>query len=328
MIDIIRLQHHARELREQISFFVRGASRADHADRRSAILVANLGELLPDQLKRFFPGGRSQLAILANQRLRQPLFMIREIEGVAALDAEKISVDAALVAVVAAHNLHAGIGAPHAQRGLAAVAAVRADGADVLHLPRPRLVAIRAGGERADRADVDAHAALFALQMIFFIGRDDRTHAAVLHAQRPNVHALAADAHAAVAQNAARPVEEHHRRPLLLVLMILRLHELRFGGAVGERHVLQFALAAGVAHRAIQRMVAQQHLEHRLARLLDLVAVGGDDHALADHRGARGLQLGHLLDLHQAHAASALQRKVGVVAKRRHFDAHASCRPQ
>ena len=69
-------------------------------------------------------------------------------------------------------------------------------------------------------------------------------------------------------------------------------------------------------------MVAQQHFQHRLARLLDLVAVGGDDHALADHRGAGGLQLGHLLDFHQAHAASALQREVGVIAERGHFDAH------
>ena len=101
-------------------------------------------------------------------------WIVGEVEGVASLDAQEVAVDAALVAIVAAHNLHAGIGAAHAQRGLAAVAAMRADGADVLHLPRPRLVAISAGGERADRADVDAHAALFALQMVFFIGRDDR----------------------------------------------------------------------------------------------------------------------------------------------------------
>ena len=53
------------------------------------------------------------------------------------------------------------------------------------------------------------------------------------------------------------------------------------------------------------------------------VAVGGDDHAFADHRGAGGLQLGHLLDLHQAHAASALQREIRVIAERGHFDAHA-----
>ena len=158
--------------------------------------------------------------------------------------------------------------------------------------------------------------------MIFFIRRDDRTHPAVLHAQSPNIHALAAHPHAAVAENAARPVEKHHRRPLLLVFMILRLHEFRFRGAVRERHVLQFALAARIAHRTIQRMVPQQHLQHRLPRLLDLCAIRSDDHAFADHGRTRSLQLRHLLDLHQAHPASALQRQVGVIAKRRHFNAH------
>src|SRR5271165_2773763 len=105
--------------------------------------------------------------------------MVREVERVAALDAEELAVDAALVAVIAAHDLHARVGPPHAQRGLAAIAAMRADGADVVHLPRPRLVAVGTGGERADRADVDAHAALFALQVIFFIGRDNAARAAV-----------------------------------------------------------------------------------------------------------------------------------------------------
>src|SRR6267154_189498 len=107
--------------------------------------------------------------------------MIREIKCVTALDAEEISVGSTLVAIVAAHDLHPSVGASHAQRGLASIAAVRADAADVLHLPRPRLVAIRAGGERTHRADVDAHPALFALQMILFIRSDNRTHAAVLH---------------------------------------------------------------------------------------------------------------------------------------------------
>src|SRR5271155_1500786 len=153
--------------------------------------------------------------------------MIREIEPIAALDAEKIAVRTTLVAVIAADNLHARIAAAHTQSRLAAVSAVRANGAYVLHFPGPRLVAIRSRGERAHRANVDAHAALFAFQMIFFIGRDDRTHASVLHAQRPNVHGLAADAHAAVTQNAPRTVKKPNRSPLLLFLMVLRLHEFR-----------------------------------------------------------------------------------------------------
>src|SRR5207245_863825 len=119
------------------------------------------------------------------------------------------------------------------------------------HLPRARFVTIGAGGKRADGADVDAHAAFFALEVIFFVGGDDGVHSAVLHAERPNVHALAADANTSVTENAAWPVEEDHGRPLLLVLVVLGLHEFGFGGAVGESHVLQFTLAAGIADGAI-----------------------------------------------------------------------------
>src|ERR1700722_16472233 len=322
MIEVVRLQYSASEFREQVRFFVGSAGRTDHPDRPAAVVVADFRKLLPDQLERFFPCRRSQPAFLADQRLRQSLFVIGKVEPIASLDTKEVSVGATLVAVVPADNFRARVRSPHAQRGLAAVAAMRAHCAYMLHFPWPRFIAICARGEGAHRADVDAHAALFALQVIFFIGSDERTYATVLHPESPNVHALAAHAHAAVAENAARPVEEHHGRPLLLVLVVLRLHEFRFRRAVGERHVLQFALAAGVANRAIQRMVAQQHLEHRLASLLNFVHVGDHDHALADHGGARGLELGHLLHFHHAHAASALQRKIWVIAKRRHFDAH------
>src|SRR5579862_5971075 len=106
--------------------------------------------------------------------------MIREIECIAPLNAKKVPIRPALVAVVAPHNLHAGIRPPHSQRGLASVAAMRAYRSDVSHLPRPRLVSVRARGERAYRANVDAHPALFALQVIFFIRSDQGTHAAVL----------------------------------------------------------------------------------------------------------------------------------------------------
>src|SRR5208283_4742000 len=136
-------------------------------------------------------------------------------------DAEEIVINSALVAVVAEYYHHADVAAVHAQRGLASVAAVGADLAHEVHLPGTRLIAVGARSQCADRADVDAHAALFAVEMIFLIGRDDRTDAAVLHAQRPDVHALTADPHAAVAQNAARAIEIHHGRPLLFFPVIL-----------------------------------------------------------------------------------------------------------
>ena len=189
--------------------------------------------------------------------------MIVEIESVAALDAEELAVDAGAVAIVAADDLVVA----HAERGLAAVRAMRADGADVLHLPGARLIAISAAGERAHGADIDAHAALVALQVIAFVGRDLRNHAAIDHAQRAHAHAFVADAHAAEAENAARLIEEHHRRPLLLVHVDLDFGEAAFARAVAEDHVLQFALAALVADRAIERMVGEQEFQRGFARL-------------------------------------------------------------
>ena len=215
--------------------------------------------------------------------------MVGEVESIAAFDAQEIAIDTTLVTVVPADNLHSGFGPAHTQGGLAAVSAVGAGGSNVGHLPGPRLVAVGARSQRAHRADVNAHTALFAVQVIFQVGGNDGTHAAVLNAQRGDVHALVAHPHTAVAQNAAWPVKVDDRGPLLLVLMILGVDVFGLRGTVGECHVLQFALATGVAHRAVQGMVAQQHLHHGLPGLMDFIAVGGDNHSFADHRGAGGL---------------------------------------
>src|SRR5580704_2921355 len=241
--------------------------------------------------------------------------MVGEVEGITSLDAEEIAVNATFVPIVTAHDLHAGIGTSYGQRCFATVCTVRARGADVLHLPWPRLVTVRARGQRAHGTNIDTHPAFFTLQVIFAIGSDNGTHAAILHAQGPDIHALAADSDAAVAQDATRPVEIHHWRPLLLFLVIFGLHVFGLGGAIGESHILQFALAAGIAHWAVQRMIAEQEFYHRFAGLMNLITVRGDDHTLADHRSAGGLQLWHFLDLHQTHSAGALQRKVRVVTE-------------
>src|SRR5215472_4035657 len=118
--------------------------------------------------------------------------MICEIETEAALYAKKILVDAAQVAVIGAKNFMVA----DAERGLAAVRAVRANSGDVLHLPRPRFVAISAAGERTDGANVNAHAAFFAFEVVFAIRDDDAVRAAHPDAEGFDVHAFIADAHA------------------------------------------------------------------------------------------------------------------------------------
>src|SRR5439155_3476706 len=247
--------------------------------------------------------------------------MIGKIESVTPLDAKEVAVDPALITIVAANDFHACVGPANTQRGLAAIRAMRAGRADVFHLPRACLVAIRARGQRAYRTNINAHAALFAIEVVLPVRHDSRTGPAVLNSESPNVHSLTANANAAITQNAARAIKVHDWRPLLFIAMRLDINVFRLGGAVGERHVLQFALAAGIAYRTIKRMISEQHLDHALARLTNLIAVRGNNHAFGDARGAGGLQLRHLFDSHQAHAAGALQRKIRVVAKSRHLNA-------
>src|SRR5262245_39072349 len=103
-----------------------------------------------------------------------------EVEPVAALDAQELTIDAAAVAIIAAHDLVVA----NAQGRLAAIRAMRANRANVVHFPRPRLVAIDTAGQRAYRADVDTSAALVAFQVIVLVGNDLGDHATVTDAQR------------------------------------------------------------------------------------------------------------------------------------------------
>ncbi len=94
-----------------------------------------------------------------------------------------------------------------------------------------------------------------------------------------------------------------------------------FAGAVLEGHVLQFALAAGIADGAVERMVAEEQFDGGLARLRDLRRFGDEDLAFGDGGGAGGLQLGNFFLAHDAHAAGGLQREAGIVAEGRDLDA-------
>ena len=204
---------------------------------------------------------------------------------------------------------------------------MRADGGDVVHLPGARLIAIAAAGERANGADVDAHAALLAVELAGLavgsnvVGGDDGDDAAILHADGPHVHALTAHADAAVTEDAAGAVVVDGGRPLLLVAVRLGLGVKAFACAVLEGHVLQFALAAGIADGAVEGVVAKQEFDGGFARLDDFRRLGDKDLALRDGGGAGGLQLGHFFLADQAHAAGGLQAEAGVVAEGRDFDA-------
>ena len=67
-------------------------------------------------------------------------------------------------------------------------------------------------------------------------------------------------------------------------------------------------------------MISQQKLNHRTLGFLNLFTLRRDDHAVGANDRAGGLQLRHLLNAHQAHAARGLQSQVGVVAERRNVE--------
>src|SRR4029079_11960154 len=110
-------------------------------------------------------------------------------------------------------------------------------------------------------------------------------------------HALA-EARAPVTEDAALAVDGDRRRDRdrLLERHLVEAHARR-AGPVSERQVLQRALSALVADRAVERMVHQDELERRVLAFRGLLARarGLPDHAVLRGERAAGLQLRHPL---------------------------------
>src|SRR5271166_2432366 len=134
VIDIVRAKGRARQALQQVVFLVRGTVRADESDGLGAVRSVEFVELLGSGLRGLFPGYRIKLFALAQKRLLDALGVLREVKAEAPLHAEEVPVDAGKIAIVGAKDFMIA----HAQRGLAAVGAMRANGGNVLHLPRPR----------------------------------------------------------------------------------------------------------------------------------------------------------------------------------------------
>ncbi len=100
---------------------------------------------------------------------------------------------------------------------------------------------------------------------------------------------LGREAHAARAVDAAGHNRLDQRAHMLVLDRALVLLEARAVTAIGHRLILQVALAALVADRAVERVVDEQELHHPVAGLLHHLAVGLDLHAVSDgERTGRG----------------------------------------
>ena len=317
VIDIRCLEAGAGKLLQIEKFFVREAGVGDDAE----VAASGLGglELFGDKAEGLGPGDGFEFAVDADHRRSDAVLVSVEVEAVTAFHAEEFAVDAGAVAIVAANDFVIA----DTKGCLAATRTMSADGADMLHLPRAGFVAVGVGGESADGADVDAGAALIAIEVIAHVGDDFGVDATIGDAKRAHTHAFVAGANAAVTEDATGGIVKHDGRPLALGLVILDFGEARFAGTVAEDHVLEFALAALVANGAIEGVVGEEELKGALAGFGELFGFAADDHAFHHRKGAGGLELGHLFDFNETHAAGGLQRVAFVIAESGNFDASA-----
>ena len=135
------------------------------------------------------------------------------------------------------------------------------------------------------------------------------------------------EADAARAEDAAVAVEHERRTEVDVRLDALAIEHppleahaaLVRAEAVGE--VLQRALAALVAHRAVERVVDEQELEDTRARVDDVGGLRVHHHAFGNGCRAGRLQLRHLFDLDDADSAGAVDPEARVVTIVRNPDA-------
>ena len=277
-----------------------------------------------NRLERRRPGRHAQPAVLADVGLVEAL-RAQPVDDVTGLVGNPFLVHVVVDARQDAHHL----AAARVDADRRAERVHHVDRLGLRQLPRPRRERIGLRGERADRAEIDHIALQLGGHRLFEIGRDLHVLAAADGAELRHAGDLGHEADAARAVDAARHDGLHQRADIFVLDRALVLLVAAGIDAVGHRLVLQVALAALVADRAVERMVDQQELHHAFARLLHHRRAGADDlgRAVAVGRqvlhahGAGRLRLRHADDLDQAHAAIAGDREPLMEAEARDFRA-------
>ena len=156
--------------------------------------------------------------------------------------------------------------------------------------------AVCRAGQRADGADLDGVAGEVGLERLVLVDADLLQGATLDQGDERVARDLVGKTRAAGAEDTALAVEQYLRGDVdRFGVGALDVLEAARGPPVGHGLVLQGALAALVADRAVQRVVDQQELH---LAVLGLVGhrrgvLRLDRHALAGRGGARGHRLGH-----------------------------------
>ena len=313
----VRVEADSKKAAERVRELGRLAARERGDDR-----AARLSEHRLRLVERLVPRDLLEPLATAAERRRDPVLRPEVWVAEAALVAEPALVDLRVVAREDAPDFVLADG----HRRVAANGAARADRRDVLDVPGPRIEAIESRRERADRAQLDDVAGERRAVGLVLEGRDLGVGAAIPRDELAVLGDVLREARAAVAEDAALAVERDERRHGDgFVDRVLREGHPRVARTKAEREVLQRALAALVADRAVERVVDEDELERRLLTLRRLRRrrARGDHHARRNRERARGLQLRYPLDLDEAHAAGADRlSKSRLVAEHRDLDAY------
>ena len=288
----------------RVGVLVRTSRPTEHGDALRTTCGERLAHEVGRRVERHVPRRLGEAALAAHERRGEALIGVRGLVAEAAAVAEPAPVDGLGVDAELAHELVA----RRLHDDSAPDAAVRARALDLLEVPWPGLEPVRRGGQRADRADL--HRVAREVRRERLVGeRQDLRLVATLHEADQRVAGdLVGEARAAVAEDAALAVEQHEvadRDRLLVVPLLLDVAAL--ARPVAERLVLQRALAALVADRAVERVVGEQQLEDALLGPLRQRRLGVDLHVRrdGDHARRRELRAAPAVDLAQALPAHA-----------------------
>ncbi|AFR09764.1 hypothetical protein B005_2616 [Nocardiopsis alba ATCC BAA-2165] len=316
-VHVVGVQGDAGELGVGVGVLVAEAAPHQHTD-----VAARGGQPLRGHADRLGPGGELQGpgVLVTDQRPGEPVGLRGVGERPAALVAVPLLVHLRVVAGEPAGDLAAAVvGALGAAARAVFTDARRGDQVEGAR-PEP----VGGTGERADRADLDGVAGEVGVERLP-LGDTDLLLSAALHQFDERVaRDLRGEAGAAGALDAAFAVQQHlagERDGLGEGALDVDEPALALSG--GHGLVLEGALAALVADRAVQRVVDEQELHDPALGLLRHLGgqVGVDHHALHDGDRAGGLGLGHAApvahvgDLDQALTAGADRVEQRVVAE-------------
>ena len=247
-----------------------------------------------------------QIVAAALHRLTRTVFQVHVAIAETTAVAEEVAVHGTVIAVFDTTQLAIAF----ARADVTADGTLLADARRKLHVPLT-VIALRVGfvGEDAGRADFHQVAGELALQGAIFRAAEVDVVVRAIDAQIGAVGIIFVVAHAAVAGDAAVHFVRNKRPQILVAVGTLGKTIAAEAMAGHHRHILQVAVAALFADRAVVRVVSHQPLHHAFAELFRFAVVDRNKGAVGcrshtGHHQATTRVFRVLILLHRTLAAS------------------------